>query len=134
MYVLSARSLISKVNECDPTDFIFRPDVSTSLDQSGLSFKVGTSQACSLASGIVALVNQHSLDGWLPDGDNNSASSVSVRLRRDSIKAILVNGGTEVSGVNNYPLDFTTPSVAYGKFFKPEYLSHILFMDLFLFH
>jgi len=84
--ILSAKARPSHAGECD--------------DSEGTMFAYGTSMAAPVVSGNAALVRQYFEEGWYPLGkgpDRRNRNDVSAAL----IKAVLINGGQAMKGVQN---------------------------------
>eukprot|EP00594_Rhizosolenia_setigera_P008543 CAMPEP_0178964278 /NCGR_PEP_ID=MMETSP0789-20121207/15576_1 /TAXON_ID=3005 /ORGANISM="Rhizosolenia setigera, Strain CCMP 1694" /LENGTH=921 /DNA_ID=CAMNT_0020649011 /DNA_START=39 /DNA_END=2804 /DNA_ORIENTATION=+ len=94
-WMLSAKT---NSNECDPAE---RPEFGSNKPMGGLSFLRGTSMACPAAAGAGALVHQYFNDGFYPSGAKVAANS--MKIGGSLLKAILVNGGQQIIGVNNIP-------------------------------
>jgi hypothetical protein len=60
----------------------------------------GTSQACPAVAGAAALVRQYFREGYYPDG---APSEASVTPSGALLKAVLLNGTVDMSGVGGYP-------------------------------
>lgn len=71
--------------------------------------------ACPAAAGAGALVHQYFNDGFYPSGAKVAANS--VKIGGSLLKAILVNGGQQIIGVNNIPYydAGVTPSQMYDN-------------------
>ena len=96
-WIVSAAARTNEVGECDPDDD--KPP-GPGEAKSGLISMEGTSISTPIAAGAAALVRQYLREGFYPSGERNRKDSVpnpSAAL----IKAILLNGGQDMRGVDN---------------------------------
>ena len=81
--IKSARAVPDSVGECD--------------NSSGLMFAAGTSMATPIVSGSAALVRQYFEEGWHVDGRRKLSAGFNPRA--SLVKAVLLNGGSPLLGV-----------------------------------
>lgn len=98
--ILSACARPAQTGECDPTGT--RPSYFGSTSHDGIRFTQGTSMACPAASGATLLIRQYLQEGFYPSGTKVSGDEMS-NPSGSLLKAILINGGETLIGVNNVP-------------------------------
>lgn len=118
--ILSAASRPSRLTKgdlcCDP---LKRPFVGTLTSLLGINFfrpvifMAGTSMASPGAAGAGAMVRQYFESGFYPSGKGDESASITIS--GTLVKAILINGGQTVAGVDNGVDGFYTPSFAHDN-------------------
>ena len=98
--IIAPGQWISSANsggECDPIDGI---SPGPGEKKSGLISMQGTSMATPIAAGAAAAIRQYLREGFYPSGERNPKDSIS-NPSSSLIKAILLNGGQDMLGVDN---------------------------------
>jgi subtilisin family serine protease len=73
----------------------------SSSSSCGTNSSSGTSMACPAVTGAAALVRQYYEEGWYPSGVANAANVLTPTAAL--VKATLLNGSNNMTGVNGYP-------------------------------
>ena len=106
-HILSAGARPDLYGECDGAE---EPTVGKDINkQDGLDFSQGTSMSTPVVAGAAAMVRQYFQDGYYPTGEADPADSLTPT--GSLIKAILLNGGTAMTGVDH--VNSITPSSPY---------------------
>jgi len=97
MFIRSARADPDNIGECDASN--------------GLTFKAGTSMSTPIISGTAALIRQYFTEGWQVSGSPDP--SVGFSPSASLVKAVIVNGGQALVGIQSDTTGAVTNTVEY---------------------